>query len=159
MLGVAPTATAEEVRAAYIRSARSHHPDAGGSHVRMREVTEAWAVLGEARSRRAYDLFLGVARVGDESARDEAPDDLAADRDDLDDLDDRPIRPTPPSHGVLAVAPVALFAVSVLVGIMAMMLTNRVLLGTAGALFAVAAGLMIAVPLIEMARGSARRSR
>ena len=64
VLGVRPTATAAELRAAYLAAARRDHPD---RHVgadaatlaraerRMRAVNEAWAVLGDADRRRAYD--------------------------------------------------------------------------------------------------------
>ncbi len=52
VLGVGRTASAAEVRRAYVALARRHHPDApGGDERRMQEVTAAWAVLGDARRR------------------------------------------------------------------------------------------------------------
>lgn len=68
MLGTSPEAGAEELRRAFVRLARRFHPD---RHVgadpatrreaerRMREITEAWAVLGDPERRRRYDLGMG----------------------------------------------------------------------------------------------------
>ncbi len=64
VLGVRPTATAAELRAAYLAAARRDHPDRhmgadaatrARAERRMRAVNEAWAVLGDADRRRAYD--------------------------------------------------------------------------------------------------------
>lgn len=59
-LGVGPTATDEEVRQAYLSRARRLHPDrTGGSSAReMQDVNEAWRVLRDRASRRAYDRSL-----------------------------------------------------------------------------------------------------
>ncbi len=66
-MGVDPAAPAEEVRAAYLKLARSLHPDrfSAASETeraladrRMREVNAAWAVLGNADARRDYDREL-----------------------------------------------------------------------------------------------------
>ena len=63
-LGVRPDADAAEIRRAWIRAARANHPDRRGdvteeqterSDRRMRDVNEAWRVLGRAESRRLYD--------------------------------------------------------------------------------------------------------
>ena len=64
-LGVAPDASPEDIRRAYLRLAREHHPDrhaaagtpAGrdGAEARMREVNAAWAVLGDEARRADYD--------------------------------------------------------------------------------------------------------
>jgi molecular chaperone DnaJ len=43
------------IRAAYVRLAKQHHPDAGGTAERMVALNEAWAVLGDAQQRAAYD--------------------------------------------------------------------------------------------------------
>lgn len=67
VLGVSPGASGEEVRRAFVAMARRHHPD---RHVgaddatrraaerRMREVNDAWAVLGDPERRRRYDVSL-----------------------------------------------------------------------------------------------------
>ena len=62
---MAPEAAADDVRRAYLDRARETHPDrhidADGpqradAERRMREVNEAWRVLGNPRRRRRYDL-------------------------------------------------------------------------------------------------------
>jgi DnaJ domain len=51
VLGVPPSATAEEIRRAYLALARRHHPDAGGSAEAMRRLNEAWSALSAATPR------------------------------------------------------------------------------------------------------------
>jgi hypothetical protein len=63
MLGVAPDASADEIRAAYRRLARVHHPDAGGGGVDMSDLNHAWSVLSDPRRRRDYDLSLSAPVV------------------------------------------------------------------------------------------------
>ena len=64
-LGVAPDATAEQIRAAYREAARRHHPDAraargsAGSDDEMAAVNEAWRVLSDPVARARYDADLG----------------------------------------------------------------------------------------------------
>ena len=59
VLGVSPAAKADAVRRAYLRQARRWHPDRpSGDPERMRAVNEAWQVLGDLRSRAAYDRTL-----------------------------------------------------------------------------------------------------
>jgi hypothetical protein len=61
-LGVIPTASAADLRAAYLKLARTHHPDKVDSsereqaEVRMQQINEAWSVLGVAHKRREYDI-------------------------------------------------------------------------------------------------------
>ncbi len=59
-LGVSPTASAAEIRAAYRRLARQHHPDArGGQHsTEMAAINEAWRVLSDPVRRVRYDAGL-----------------------------------------------------------------------------------------------------
>jgi hypothetical protein len=65
VLGLRPQATADEVRRAYLREARRHHPDLVGESARreaerrMQLVNAAWAVLGDRKRRAAYDRELG----------------------------------------------------------------------------------------------------
>jgi len=61
-LGVAPTASADEIHQAYRDLARRLHPDAvadpaqrAAAAQRMGAVNDAWRVLGDADRRRAYD--------------------------------------------------------------------------------------------------------
>jgi curved DNA-binding protein CbpA len=64
VLGVARTATAGEIRTAYLQLARRHHPDyhttssavaRAASEREMQRINEAWSVLGDTDRRRAYD--------------------------------------------------------------------------------------------------------
>lgn len=76
VLGIPHDSDAAEIRRAYLRLARDHHPDRaddaarGRSEERMRVINEAWSVLGDPERRRAYDLRLrvgtgdGVATAG-----------------------------------------------------------------------------------------------
>lgn len=60
-LGVDATASAADLRAAYLRLARANHPDRfeGQDRVRaearMQQINEAWNVVGVARKRAEYD--------------------------------------------------------------------------------------------------------
>lgn len=61
VLEVSRTATLVEIRAAYRRLAREHHPDANPSpeaEARMRGINEAWETLRDAERRAAYDRTL-----------------------------------------------------------------------------------------------------
>src|SRR5579864_723486 len=58
MLGVARTATADEVKKAYRRLARKYHPDVSkekGAEEKFKEVQEAYEVLKDPEKRAAYD--------------------------------------------------------------------------------------------------------
>jgi curved DNA-binding protein len=58
-LGVAKTATQKEVKAAYRKLARKHHPDVNqndtGAEGRFKEINEAYEVLGDPEKRKKYD--------------------------------------------------------------------------------------------------------
>ncbi|MBC6980487.1 J domain-containing protein [Caulobacter sp. 17J80-11] len=68
VLGLTPDADAAQIRAAYLALARQHHPDrraggAGPSEDRIKEINAAFAVLGDARRRAAYDRAAQAAVV------------------------------------------------------------------------------------------------
>jgi len=66
ILGVSRSATVEEIRKAYRRLARKHHPDVNKSPdaaERFKEATEAYDVLCDPEKRKVYDQF-GHAGVG-----------------------------------------------------------------------------------------------
>lgn len=60
-LGVVSSATAADLRTAYLKLARANHPDRfdgnerDRAQVRMQQINEAWNVLGVAHKRREYD--------------------------------------------------------------------------------------------------------
>src|SRR5262249_18000664 len=58
-LGVAKTATEKEIKQAYRKLARKHHPDVNpgdkSAEAKFKEINEAYEVLGDADKRRKYD--------------------------------------------------------------------------------------------------------
>jgi molecular chaperone DnaJ len=57
VLGLRPDAATEEIKRAYRRKAREHHPDAGGDAERFKEVNHAYEVLSDPERRVRYDRF------------------------------------------------------------------------------------------------------
>ena len=57
ILGVPKTATADEIKKAFRRQARKHHPDAGGSEAKFKELNEAYEVLSDEEKRKQYDTY------------------------------------------------------------------------------------------------------
>ncbi|MBX3028106.1 molecular chaperone DnaJ [bacterium] len=66
VLGVSRTASADEIRKAYRKLARAHHPDVNPGNTqaeeRFKALSEAYDVLGDAERRKLYDEF-GMAGV------------------------------------------------------------------------------------------------
>jgi molecular chaperone DnaJ len=56
-LGVPKTASAEEIKKAYRKLAREHHPDQGGDEARFKEIQGAYDLLSDPEKRKAYDQF------------------------------------------------------------------------------------------------------
>lgn len=57
VLGLRPDAAPEDIKRAYRRKAREHHPDAGGDAERFKDVTHAYEVLSDPERRARYDRF------------------------------------------------------------------------------------------------------
>ncbi|MDP8974220.1 MAG: DnaJ domain-containing protein, partial [Actinomycetota bacterium] len=61
VLGLSREASETEIKKAYRRLARDHHPDANpgdtGAEERFKELTEAYEVLSNPQARRAYDTY------------------------------------------------------------------------------------------------------
>ena len=60
VLGLSRDASTPQIRAAFRRLARAHHPDtrASGSAESLAPINEAWRVLGDSALRQAYDRSL-----------------------------------------------------------------------------------------------------
>jgi molecular chaperone DnaJ len=98
LLGIAPHASAQEVRDAYRRAARQHHPDAAGDRdvAAMAEINRAWWVLRDPQRRRDYDLTLAGPSASGQGSPAAPPDE------DEDDEDDEAFVPRRPSFNPLA---------------------------------------------------------
>jgi len=126
-LGVPPTASAAEIRAAYVALAREHHPDRLGQRApadrdraaqRMARVNAAWTLLSDPARRAAYDARAGLGEAGTSwGVRDPGTAFRPVDDDDGDDppswlLDDTPSgAPTLPRAATLAPAVLATLGV------------------------------------------------
>jgi hypothetical protein len=168
VLGVDRGAAAPDVRRAYVRLARQHHPDFHASdrpaaERRMQRINEAWAVLGDPSRRRQYDRTLAESRGDPGPDPDPGPaasspldDDVDWERErDLDLLDDEPISDAQ-VKGSWTVLPVGLFFTSVALFCLAMVLQAPGLLALAAVVFLVSALSFLVLPFLAMA-GSRRR--
>ncbi len=57
LLGIARDASPDDVKRAYRRAARAHHPDAGGDEEAFKAATHAYQVLSDPERRARYDRF------------------------------------------------------------------------------------------------------
>ncbi len=55
VLGVTPEASGAEIKAAYRRLVKQHHPDAGGDDTTILALNAAWEELGDPERRRLHD--------------------------------------------------------------------------------------------------------
>jgi hypothetical protein len=162
VLGVPPSASADDVKRAYHRRAREHHPDVqvGASGDPMVEVNAAWAVLGDPVRRRTYDREL--ARRMDASVPHHVePDDFTSFIDFAGvggafDPDPEP-RPYTTADAIVLV-PVVLLAVAVACFAFSTMTEAPALLLTSVILLAIAAMSFAATPLLVLRRSIRRRT-
>lgn len=168
VLGISRRASADEVRTAYRRAARDHHPDAGGDGGRMSDLNAAWHVLGDPVRRAAYDRQLAARPPpgpADRPPAAEGPADgpaggawdtvsgvyrSAEEWADL--VDDRPLRPTRPLDGWWAMIPPATLVAAVACVCAAFVFAAPDLLALAGGLFVLSLGLFVLAPLRAMTR-------
>lgn len=72
-LGVGPAATREQVREAYLKLAKQHHPDRNAGRAvaadRFKSLQAAWETLGDPAARTAYDGTLGTASTASAAPR------------------------------------------------------------------------------------------
>ncbi|NUM25228.1 MAG: molecular chaperone DnaJ [Candidatus Buchananbacteria bacterium] len=64
ILGVSKSSTQEEIKKAYYKLAHKHHPHKGGDEQKMKEINEAYGVLGNAEKRSQYDKFGSTFQQG-----------------------------------------------------------------------------------------------
>lgn len=57
ILGVDKKASQDDIKKAFRKLAQQHHPDKGGDEATFKEITEAYAVLGDEKKRREYDNY------------------------------------------------------------------------------------------------------
>ena len=143
---MAPDADAAEVRQAYLRLARTHHPDrTGGDGDRMQAVNAAWAVLGDPIRRRQYDVERTLYQARP------APPPTPAPVDDLDDLDDDvPVRITIALPRAVTMLPAGLFGASLVAGMVGIVLRLPGLLGLALLLFVLSVLFLVAAPFLAL---------
>ncbi len=72
-LGVADSASADELKKVYRRLAKKYHPDANpndkATAERFKEISEAYAVLSDADKRKQYDMMRKYGAFGSETPR------------------------------------------------------------------------------------------
>ncbi len=56
-LGVPRTASQDEIKKAFRKLARTHHPDAGGDEAKFKEINEAYEVLSDEKKKALYDQY------------------------------------------------------------------------------------------------------
>ena len=69
VLEVAPSATQVELKAAYRRLVKQHHPDAGGDEQHILALNAAWEKIGDPETRRCFDREHGFSVSAREEAR------------------------------------------------------------------------------------------
>ncbi|MGV8084575.1 MAG: molecular chaperone DnaJ [Coriobacteriia bacterium] len=57
VLGIKKDASADDIKKAFRRLARKHHPDAGGDEEKFKQINEAYEVLSDSEKRAQYDQY------------------------------------------------------------------------------------------------------
>ena len=65
-LEVAPSASFDQIKAAFRKKALQFHPDRGGTHLQMVRINEAWEVLSNPKLRLQYDESLKTGNINRE---------------------------------------------------------------------------------------------
>mmetsp|Transcript_23397 Transcript_23397/g.53697 ORF Transcript_23397/g.53697 Transcript_23397/m.53697 type:complete len:286 (+) Transcript_23397:205-1062(+) len=64
-LEVEKDATQKEIKKAYFRLSKTHHPDKGGDEHKFKEISAAYEILSDPEKRKAYDQY-GLEGIDDE---------------------------------------------------------------------------------------------
>ena len=64
VLGVARSASQEEIKKAFHKLAHKYHPDKGGDEKKFKEINEAYQILSDKQKRSQYDQFGRVFEQG-----------------------------------------------------------------------------------------------
>lgn len=160
VLGVEAKAQGDEVHQAYVRLARRHHPDffvsaspkeRAAAEARMREINEAWSVLGDVESRRRYDESLGLHLSTNTPF---LPFDTGEDDPDPLSMVDIPYRVEPEDvlerRRFVMMAPVGAAMLGVLMLLFAFLMNSAPLFKGALVIFGVAVAGFLAMPLLAL---------
>lgn len=147
VLGVDPAADEATLRQAYVALARRHHPDVtGGDAAQMRTINAAWAVLGDPVRRARYDLGRDAPPSSPRapaSAWDPAEVDLES-------LDDAPIGVPVRLPRWLSLLPAGLFALSVAMAVLGVVLAAEPILALALVSFVLSCMFFLAAPFVAL---------
>lgn len=162
LLGVAPDATAADIRRAYLRAARRVHPDRpGGDEERMRSINQAWTVLSDPEARQDYDRSIGRGTVRQRAnptvVRPDARFRPHAAYRDRPDVDPEPVEQGDPATAIgapLQIVPVGLWVVSLVVTCVGLV-TGLLPVLALGVVLALLGGVgFLAAPLVAMGRAA-----
>lgn len=165
-LGVAATATHQELRTAYLTLARANHPDRfdesgrDRAQSKMQEINEAWSVLGVAHERTAYDAQRADAHPPGASTASgpkrgrthfRAFDDDPIHRVE-EDLDPTPLRGSKPIPRWVAMAPVGLVSMAAFIFALGVLVNASAIIAVGVMAFVLGAVGFVMLPLIVMSR-------
>ncbi len=158
MLGVPPAADEATIRRAYVGLARQYHPDVtGGDAARMRAINEAWATLGDPARRARYDRSLQLGTPSATSVPPEEGDDDVGHGPSADELDDRPLHAGGGMPRWLSLVPTGLFATSVVIFVVGLVLRSEPLLALALLTFVLSCAFFLASPFIALFAARSRK--
>ena len=63
-LGVSESASEKEIKAAFRKLSKQHHPDSGGDETKFKEISAAYDVVGDTARRKEYDEVRRLGPVG-----------------------------------------------------------------------------------------------
>lgn len=172
VLGVPPRATQQELRTAYLGLARANHPDRftgpaqKTAEVKMQTINEAWAVLGVAHERKAYDSKRERDGTAPPTGSSQAhgprrgrshfaafDEEELIDRSDID-LDPVPLNGSRPLPDWVRMAPVLLVAAGAVLFAFGIFVNASGIVAIAAMMFAVGVVGFLALPLLVMTRAA-----